>query len=89
MSEPQDSVGREVDRAMTDRWTRHLWHTSQHNRMVIGLAGRIQEVVDEMRAAAGLEPFGWNTAFPDAEFGQCTVHVEDCAGQETHPENRP
>jgi len=52
--------------------------------MVIGLAGRIQRVVDEMRETAGLPAFGWNTAFPDAEFGECTVHVEGCRGQEHH-----
>jgi len=69
-----------------DRWTRHLWHTSQHNRMVIGLAGRLQTLANEMRATAGLPEFGWNTSFPDAEFGECSAHMEDCAGQETHPE---
>lgn len=68
-----------------DRWTRHLWHVSQHNRMVIGLGGRIQRIVHEVRAAVGLPEFGWNTAFPDAEFSECTVHVEGCPGQETHP----
>jgi hypothetical protein len=67
-----------------DLWTRRLWHVSQHDRMVIGLGGRIQQVVHEMRAASGLEEFGWNTAFPDGEFGECTVHVSGCAGQETH-----
>ena len=67
-----------------DRWTRHLWHTSQHNRMVIDLGGRIQQVVHDMRAAAGLPEFGWNTAFLDAEFGECTVHAGGCGGQETH-----
>jgi hypothetical protein len=67
-----------------DRWTRHLWHTSQHNRMTIGLAGRIQQQVDAMRETAGLPAFGWDTAFPDAEFGECSVHVEGCQGQETH-----
>lgn len=67
-----------------DRWTRHLWHTSQHDDMVIGLAGRVQRVADEMRTAAGLPVFEWNTALPDAEFGECTVHVDGCAGQETH-----
>lgn len=72
-----------------DRWTRHLWHTSQHNRMVIGLAGRIQRQVNEMRKAAGLPKFGWNTAFPDTEFGECSVHVEGCQGQETHGEVWP
>jgi len=71
-------------RGQVDEWTRHLWHVSQHNLMVIGLGGRIQQIVHEMREAAGLPGFGWNTAFPDAEFGQCTVHVEGCAGQETH-----
>jgi hypothetical protein len=68
-----------------DRWTRHIWHVSQHNRMVIGLAGRLQGIANEMRSAAGLEPFGWNTSFPDAGFGECSVHVEGCQGQETHP----
>jgi NTP pyrophosphatase (non-canonical NTP hydrolase) len=37
-----------------DEWTRRLWATSQADRMVIFLAGEIQEVVDEIRAAAGL-----------------------------------
>ena len=73
-----------VTAALVDQWTRHLWHISQHNKMVVALGGRIQQVVHEMREAAGLPEFGWNTAFPDAEFGQCTVHVEGCAGQETH-----
>lgn len=67
-----------------DRWTRHLLHVSQHNRMPIGLAGRIQGIAEEMRAAAGLDEFGWNTAFPDAEFGECSVHVVNCPGQEHH-----
>lgn len=75
-----------VDAGTVDRWTRHLWHTSQHNRMAIGLGGRIQQVVNEMREEAGLTAFGWNTAFLDAEFGECTVHVTDCPGQEHHPE---
>jgi hypothetical protein len=69
-----------------DRWTRHIWHVSQHGKMTIGLAGRLQKIVDEMRDAAGLPEFGWNTAFPDADFGECSVHVEGCGGQETHDE---
>lgn len=69
-----------------DRWTRHIWHVSQHGKMTIGLAGRLQRIADEMRDAAGLPEFGWNTAFPDAEFGECSVHVKDCQGQETHTE---
>jgi hypothetical protein len=52
--------------------------------MVIDLGGRIQQVVHDMRAAAGLPEFGWNTAFLDAEFGECTVHAGGCGGQETH-----
>lgn len=79
-------TGASVSAETVDQWTRHLWHTSQHNRMVIALGGRIQCVVDEMREAAGLEAFGWNTAFPDAEFGECTVHTDGCQGQETHAE---
>jgi hypothetical protein len=67
-----------------DRWTRHLWHMSQHNRMVIGLGGRIQSLVNEMRETVGLPEFGWNDAFPDADFGECTVHVGGCPGQESH-----
>lgn len=70
--------------ARIDEWSAHLWHTSQHNRMVIGLAGRLQGLANEMRAAGGLEEFGWNTSFPDERFGECTVHVEGCRGQETH-----
>lgn len=73
-------------RARIDEWSARLWHTSQHNRMVIGLGGRLQDLANEMREAVGLESFGWNDAFPDARFGECTVHVSDCAGQETHRE---
>ncbi len=75
-----------VATADVDRWTRHLWHVSQHDKMIIGLGGRVQDIVHEMRQTAGLPEFGWNTAFPDAEFGECTVHVEGCRGQETHTE---
>lgn len=67
-----------------DGWTRHLWHISQHNHMIIGLAGRIQDIVEQMRAAAGLPEFGWDTAFADSEFGECSVHVSGCPGQHTH-----
>ena len=83
-----DEPKREVTAADVDRWTRHLWHTSQHGRMIIFLAGRIQEVVNEMREAAGLEEFGWDTGFPDAEFGECSVHGSSCRGQETHEAHR-
>lgn len=78
----------DLDKAQVDQWSRHLWHISQHNRMMIALGGRIQRVVQEMREAAGLPEFGWNTAFPDAEFGQCSVHPEGCKGQETHLQGR-
>ena len=73
-----------MDADLVDRWSKHLWHTSQHNRMVIGLAGRMQDLANEMREAVGLEPLGWNDAFPDEMFGECTVHIEDCEGQHTH-----
>jgi hypothetical protein len=66
------------------RWSRHLWHTSQHNKMVIALSGRLQKQANEMRRAVGLPEFGWNDAFPDADFSECSVHVADCEGQETH-----
>lgn len=74
----------EEDSIDVDRWSRHLWHTSQHNGMPIFLGGRLQEQANEMRRAAGLVPFGWGNAFPDAEFGECSVHSDGCAGQETH-----
>lgn len=70
--------------AHIDEWSAHLWHVSQHSRMVIALAGRLQDLANEMRRSVGLPEFGWTTAFPDARFGECSVHVEDCAGQETH-----
>lgn len=73
-----------IEKDDVDRWSRHLWHTSQHNRMVIALAGRLQDQANEMRKAVGLEPLGWNDAFPDAEFGECSVHAGNCKGQETH-----
>lgn len=75
-----------LDKQQVDQLTRHLLHISQHNRMVIGLGGRVQDVVAEMRAAVGLEAFGWNDFVHDYEFGQCSVHVEDCEGQHTHPD---
>lgn len=52
-----------------DRITRRLLHTSQHNRCVIWVAGRIQEDVNALRAAVGLPEFGWNDAVPDEEVG--------------------
>ena len=73
-----------VDRQSVDVWSRHLWHTSQHNSMAIGLGGRLQALANEMRETVGLEPFGWNDSIPDAEFRECSVHVSDCEGQETH-----
>jgi hypothetical protein len=77
-------TGEPVSAADIGRWTRHLLHVSQHDRMVIGLGGRIQRIAQEMREAAGLPAFGWNDAIPDAEFGECSVHIEGCRGQETH-----
>lgn len=67
-----------------DRWSRHLLHTSQHNKMQIGLSRRLQALANEMREAVGLDPLGWGDAVPDAEFGECSVHVSGCGGQETH-----
>ncbi len=70
--------------AEVDRLTRRLLHTSQHNKILIFLAGRIQDDINELRVAAGLPEFGWNDSVPDEEVGRCTVHAEDCAGQHTH-----
>jgi hypothetical protein len=67
-----------------DRLTRRLLHTSQHDQCVIWVARRIQEDINELRAAAGLPVFGWNDAVPDVEVARCSVHVVDCAGQHTH-----
>jgi hypothetical protein len=39
---------------LVDGWTRRLWATSQEDRMVIKLAGQIQDVVGEMRDACHL-----------------------------------
>lgn len=67
------------------RFTRRLWHTSQHSQCKIWLAGRIQDDVNALRAAVGLPEFGWNDSVPDEEVGRCAVHVHDaCAGQHTH-----
>ena len=77
----------EPTQQMVDEWSTHVWHVSQHDRMVIGLGGRLQKIANDMREAVGLEPFGWNTAFPDAHFQQCSVHVDDCLGQETHDDH--
>jgi hypothetical protein len=67
-----------------DRFTRRLLHTSQHNRCVIFIAGRIQEDINELRRAVGLPEFGWHDAVPDEEVGRCSVHPDDCKGQHTH-----
>jgi hypothetical protein len=72
-----------------DRLTRRLLHTSQHNKIPIFLAGRIQGDIDELRRTAGLPEFDWDSAVPDAEVGRCTVHAEDCAGQHTHTQPVP
>lgn len=71
--------------AEVERVTRRLWHTSQHNCMIIALGGRIQDDVNELRAAFGLPDFGWNDWVPDEEVNRCAVHVDDaCVGQHTH-----
>src|SRR5581483_11398042 len=44
----------ELSADQVEKWSRHLLHISQHKSMIIALAGRIQGVADEMRAAAGL-----------------------------------
>lgn len=67
-----------------DRYTRRLWHTSQHDKAVIWLGGRIQEDVHDLRAAFGLPGLGWNDSVPDEEVGRCSVHIDGCAGQHTH-----
>jgi hypothetical protein len=67
-----------------DRLTRRLLHTSQHNKIPIFLASRIQDDINEMRAAAGLPLFGWGDCVPDEEVERCTVHAEGCSGQHTH-----
>ena len=68
-----------------NRITRRLLHTSQHNKIPIFIAGRIQDDINELRKAAGLPKFGWGDSVPDEEVGRCTVHSKDCAGQHTHP----
>ncbi len=67
-----------------DRYTRRLLHTSMHNRCMIWIGGRIQDDVNGLREAVGLEELGWNDAVPDEEVGRCTVHEENCEGQHTH-----
>lgn len=37
-----------------DKWTTHLWRISQGDHMRIDDAGDLQDIVDEMRLAAGL-----------------------------------
>jgi hypothetical protein len=74
-----------VDPVPVERHTRRLWHTSQHNRCIIWLAGRIQADVNALREAVGLPELGWNDSVPDEEVGRCAVHMDDdCAGQHTH-----
>lgn len=79
-----------VDSPAVDAWSKHIWHVSQHNQMVIGLSARLQGIANEMRMAAGLPEFGWNDSVSDEVFQQCSVHVTGCAGQQTHGrEGRP
>lgn len=84
MTDSAEGAAAGITGDQVDRWTRHLLHVSQHNAMVIGLAGRIQRVVADMRRASGLPGFAWDDSVPDAEFGECSVHLSGCAGQETH-----
>lgn len=74
----------EVTPAAIDEWSKHILHVSQHSSMVIGLAGRLQGIANEMRATAGLPEFGRDDFVRDEIFQQCSVHVEGCAGQHTH-----
>lgn len=67
-----------------ERITRRLLHTSQHIKIPIFIAGRIQDDINELRRAVGLSEFVWGDYVPDEEVGRCTVHSEDCAGQHTH-----
>lgn len=68
-----------------DRYTRRLWHTSQHNRCAIFIGGRVQDDVNGLRAAVGLPEFGWNDSVPDEDVERCSVHTDDdCKGQHTH-----
>lgn len=81
-STPQPS---QLPASRIDELAAHLWHISQHNRMPINLAARIQQVTDEIRQAAGLPKYELNTFFPDSRFQQCSVHLDGlCPGQHTH-----
>lgn len=44
--------------AAVDEQTRALWRTSQNGRMIINLAGEIQDAADKLREAAGLPEIG-------------------------------
>lgn len=70
--------------AEINRVTRRLLHTSQHNKIPIFIAGRVQADINDLRRVAGLPEFGWGDTVPDEEVGRCTVHSEGCAGQHTH-----
>jgi hypothetical protein len=50
-----------------DGWTRELWRISQDDDMRIDLAGKIQDIVDEMRTTAHLPVFGINDVVIDTE----------------------
>lgn len=80
---PEAEHTAESARIDVDRWSRHLWHTSQHNNMPIFLGVRLQEQANAMRISAGLKPLGWVDSVPDVEFGECSVHSDGCAGQES------
>ena len=87
----RDATGRRSlfeEQLDVDRWSKHMWHTSQHNSMPIFLGGRLQSQANEMRKRVGLPELGWNDAFPDDDFEECSVHSDGCKGQETHEETR-
>jgi hypothetical protein len=44
--------------AIVDEQTQALWRTSQNDRMIINLAGEIQDAADKLREAAGLPEIG-------------------------------
>lgn len=68
-----------------DRITRRLLHTSQHDKIPIFLAGRIQDDIEELRRLAALPAFKWtDPGIPDAEVRRCSVCTDDCLGQERH-----
>lgn len=54
MEEERETSVKTLPPKRLNELTRKLWHISQDDRMIIRLAGEIQDTVNELRVANGL-----------------------------------